>query len=151
MRRITLLLFVLSAITLVWSKDSVSAKLVAEARCAIPTFDKEYKASKAVFVGKVVGMKKDGNAKIFKFKVEKFWKGVDSKTLSVKVHENPRYQAQYKVDGRFLVFAKHNEDMGLWDGRCSRSKDIEGFGGIVKEDLKKLGEAKTCISLEDQP
>ncbi len=117
-------------------------------KCAIQKFDDEYKNSKAVFVGKVVKEKKDGNKKIFEFEVSKYWKGIESKMVKVVVTENMRFQAQFKLDGNYLVFAKDNEEGGLWDGRCSRSRDLEGFGGEVEEDLTKLGDAKTCIDLD---
>jgi hypothetical protein len=116
-------------------------------KCAIMKFEKEYEYSKAVFVGKVLNIRKDGNKKIFKFAVKKYWKGIESKTVVVAVNENPRFQAQFQIDGEYLVFAKDDEAGGLFDGRCSRSKDLEGFGQAVKEDLEKLGEAKTCIEL----
>ena len=130
--------------------ESVSANTASPtAKCAIMKFEKEYEFSKAVFIGEVLKIEKDGNARIFEFRVKRFWKGIDSKTVKVRVNERPSYQAQYKVGGRYLVFAKaKEEDDTLWDGRCSRSRDLAGFGGEVEEDIKKLGEAKTCVSLE---
>ncbi|MEZ5345506.1 MAG: hypothetical protein R2681_08130 [Pyrinomonadaceae bacterium] len=118
-------------------------------KCAIPKFDAEYENSKAVFVGTVIKVEKEGDKRIFEFEVDKYWKGVESKTVIVAVTENMRFQAQFKLDGQYLVFAKDDEEGGLWDGRCSRSKDLTGFGGEVEEDLKKLGEAKNCIPLNE--
>lgn len=115
------------------------------AKCAIPKFDDEYENSKAVFVGTVNDVKKDGDKKIFEFEVSKYWKGIESKIVKVVVTENIRFQAQFKLDGQYLVFAKDDEEGGLWDGRCSRSRDLEGFGGEVEEDLAKLGDAKIFI------
>ena len=120
------------------------------AKCAIMNFEKEYERSKAVFVGKVVKIEKDGNTKIFTFKVKKFWKGVDRKTVKVSVGERARFQSPYKVDGKYLVFAKESEEGKLRDFRCSRSRDLNGFGDMAKEDLKKLGKGKTCIDLDQK-
>ncbi len=123
----------------------------AEAKCAIRTFDNEYEYAKAVFVGEVTGEEKDGDKTIFEFKVKKFWKGIEDTKVKVAVYENPRFQAPFDVGETHLVFAKENEDSGeLWDGRCSRSKDLNGFSSDLKDDLKKLGEGKTCISLDDK-
>ncbi len=113
-----------------------------ESRCAIQTFDKEYAASKAVFVGRVVGESKDGDSKTFEFEVERYWKGDDLAKVNVTVHENPRFQAQYGIGGRFLVFAKGDGEGGLVDGRCSRSKDLDRFPEGAEEDLEKLGKGK---------
>ncbi len=146
---IVLFVLVISIGSISFSDLTVSgAPAPLSAKCAIMNFEKEYEFSKAVFVGEVLKVEKDGNAKNFEFRVEKFWKGIESKTVEVRVNERARYQAQFKVGGKYLVFAKGNEDDGtLWDGRCSRSKDLKGYGGAVEEDLKKLGEAKTCVDL----
>ncbi|MCB1023528.1 MAG: hypothetical protein KDB79_04005 [Acidobacteria bacterium] len=129
---------------------SVQAKSVAAetvlAKCAMLKFDAEYKNSKAVFVGKVIAIEKDGDSRIFEFEVQKFWKGIDSKTVKVSVYENMRFQAQFKVDREYLVFAKGSDSGILWDGRCSRSRDLAGFGGEVDEDLKSLGDAKKPVN-----
>ena len=86
------------------------------AKCAIPSFDKEYENSRTVFVGKVVKIEKDGNKRIFKFEVKKYWKGVEKKYIKVSVRERPRYQAQFMMDGEYLVFAKDDNDGGFRDG-----------------------------------
>ena len=47
------------------------------------------------------------------------------------------------------VFAERSEgDERFFDRRCSRTKLMKAEYGDLKEDLKKLGEAKTCIDLE---
>ena len=37
---------------------------------------------------------------------------------------------------------------GLGDGRCSRSRDLNGFSPSVKDDLIALGQATTISNLE---
>ena len=144
------LFFVIAVIgTLTESSSAFSP--AEEMRCAIATFDVEYDRSAAVFAGKVVKMKKEGNKKHFVFKVKRFWKGVSSKKIELSVSENPRYQAIYEEGKTYLVFAKRNEDTGaLWDGRCSRSAEIGGYSSNLKNDLEKLGEGKTCIDLSEE-
>ncbi len=117
-------------------------------KCAMPNFKNAYKSAKAVFIGKVVKVSKKGDRKVTKFKVTKYWKGVENKYVEVSVYENRRFQSPYRKDRSYLVFAKSREEGGLWDGRCSRSRDVEGFSPSLKDDLKTLGEAKTCISLD---
>lgn len=137
------LAFVLSA-----SLQSSSASELSTARCATKKFDEAFKDAGAVFVGKVLSKKSEGGAKIFELEVEKYWKGVDEKKIIVNVNENLRYQAQFEVGKSYLVYAEADEDSGkLFDRRCSRTKPIEEEFGDLKEDLEKLGEAKTSISL----
>lgn len=124
-----------------------SANESLEAKCAIQKFDAAYKNAKAVFVGEVIAEEKDGDKKIFVFKVKKFWKGIEDAKVKVAVYENPRFQAPYDFGETHLVFAKDDEEGGLFDGRCSRSKDLDGFSSDLKDDLKQLGEGKTCINL----
>ena len=113
-------------------------------KCAVPKFDTAYKNAEAVFVGKVLAVEKDGDKKIIEFKIEKFWKGVNKAKVKISVYENFRFQSPYDVGETHLVFAKLNKDSEeLWDGRCSRSKDLEGFSPDLKDDLEKLGEGKT--------
>ena len=119
-------------------------------KCAMPNFKNAYKNAKAVFVGEVIGVKKNGNIKTFEFRVKKFWKGIEDTTVKVITNENFRYQAPYKIGETFLVFAKDNNKGGLWDGRCSRSRNMDGLAPSLKEDLESLGEGKTCISLSDE-
>jgi hypothetical protein len=124
-----------------------SANGPTNAKCAMLNFEQAYDQAKAVFVGEAIAIETDGDKKIFEFKVKKFWKGIEDTKIKVSVYENMRYQSPYKVGETFLVYAKDDEEGGLFDGRCSRSRDIEGFDPSLKEDLKSLGEGKTCISL----
>jgi hypothetical protein len=120
------------------------------AKCATPNFERAYKNARAVFIGEVIGVEKDGDKKIFEFKVKKFWKGIEGAKVKVITYENRRYQPPYDVGETHLVFAKDDEEGGLYDGRCSRSRDLNGLSPSLKDDLKELGEGKTCISLEKE-
>lgn len=126
------------------------ANEITYAKCAIPKLDTTYKNAKAVFIGEVISEEKDGDKKIFEFKVKRFWKGIEDTKVKVAVYENFRFQAPYEVGKTFLVFANEDKEGGLIDGRCSRSKDIEGSSSELKDDLKKLGEGKTCINLSKE-
>ncbi len=106
-------------------------------KCAMPTFQAAYRGSKAVFIGEVVGEVKDGDTRIFDFKVEKYWKGANTKRVRVYVYETARYRARFEEGGRYLVYAGMDAEGRLRDGRCSRSRDAE-----VAEDLQKLGKGK---------
>ncbi len=142
--------FLLIGICLVYSSDFygfVNEENVI-LRCATPNFEKEYKNSKAVFIGEVINVEKDGNKKITEFKVKKYWKGIKETKVKVTVYENPRFQSPFDEGETHVVFAKDDEEGGLRDGRCSRSKDMNGFSPFLKDDLKKLGKGKTCIDLE---
>lgn len=136
-------IFTLAALALVLAAFAAARPDDGPARCAVRFFEAEYAISKAVFVGKVVESAKDGDTKIFTFEIERFWKGVEDKKVKVAVFENPRFQAQFRDGGRFLVFAKEDEEHGLSDGRCSRSKDLDRFAEGADEDLEKLGPGET--------
>ncbi len=150
MRRVLLVVISFGIVTSIISVNHPPAEARSPfAKCAIMKFKDEYKRSKAVFVGKVINVDRDGDKKVFEFAVKKFWKGIDGKKVKVSVHENRRYQAQFKIDRSYLVFAKESDKGEIWDGRCSRSRDLEGYREAVEEDLRKLGKGKTCIDLEN--
>lgn len=131
---------VLSAIGLFFSpnQQKVESSDLINSKCAISSFQKAFDESEAVFVGEVLSEKKDGNTKTFDFKVEKYWKGADSKKIKIDVYETARYQAWFKVGKSYLVYASKDEDGNLRVSRCSRSKDVE----FAEEDLQKLGTGK---------
>lgn len=109
------------------------------ARCAIPAFAVAKERARAIFVGKVLSKKSNGDEKIFEFQIEKYWKGGNQKKIKVSVYENPRFQAWFETGETYLIFADADEDEGkLFVGRCSRSKET----GAASEDLKLLGKAK---------
>ena len=96
-------------------------------RCAFQKFEKEYENSKAVFVGKVINVEKDGNKKITEFKVKKYWKGIKGSKVKVTVYENPRFQSPFDEGEIHLVFAKQGEKDGLRDGPLFTFKRYEWF------------------------
>ena len=92
---------------LLLNKSEVSAKESTEfAKCGIPPFDVEFAQAKAIFAGKVISVRTEGDEKIFKFRVEKYWKSTMGKTVEVRYYENMRYQAWLEVGGHYLVYAK---------------------------------------------
>lgn len=109
------------------------------ARCAVYTVKRALEISRAVFAGEVIGEEKNGDVKTFKFKVEKYWKGEDTKEIEVFVYQTPRYQSPFKDGEKFLVYAMGDEDGKLTVSRCSRSRALEYAG----DDIKQLGEGKT--------
>ncbi len=140
MKLLTILFLTIATFTSFSANNQrVSAnELESIAKCAIPSFQVAYKDSKTIFVGKVLSERKEGDEKIFKFRVEKYWKGKQSKTVEVRYYETMRYQAWLKVGGKYLVYARGNDDGTLSDGRCSLTKNYSD----AKGDLKKLGKGK---------
>lgn len=110
------------------------------AKCATPSFSAAKKRARAIFAGKVLSKRSNGDEKIFEFEIEKYWKGDGEKKVKVSVYENPRFQAWFKTGETYLIFADADEDEEgkLFVGRCSRSKEIDA----ASEDLKSLGKAK---------
>lgn len=140
MKLLTILFLTIAVFTVfLTDKSKVSAKeSESYVRCAMPTFNQAYKNSKAIFAGKVTSVRTEGDERIFTFQVEKYWKGTKSKTLEVRYYETMRYQAWLKVGGRYLVYARSDENGTLSDGRCSLTKNYSE----ASADLKKLGKAK---------
>lgn len=137
------LAIVFSAFTFLFSSNIQKAESIFQknetAKCRVLSFEEAYKESEAIFVGEVLSVEKIGDDKVFKFKVEKYWKGKDTQNVEVSVYESARYQAWFKTGEKYLVFANADGDGVLRDtARCSRSKDLEN----ASEDLTKLGEGK---------
>ena len=113
----------------------------AEAKCAVTSFKNSLTNSAAIFVGTVVGVREDGDKKIFQFRVQKYWKGIKGKTIEVYVFQTIRYPASYQMDKKYLVYAEKDDDGKLRDRRCSRSGEI-GYQNSIA-DMKLLGRGKT--------
>lgn len=121
------------------NQSEVSAKETETlAKCAMPNFTRAYADSKTIFVGKVLSVRKEGDEKIFTFRVEKYWKNKVKKTVEVRYYENMRYQAWLEVGKRYLVYTQGNDDGTLSDGRCSLTKNYSD----AKGDLKLLKKGK---------
>lgn len=107
-------------------------------KCLIPSAKSAYMNSKAVFVGEVLSKEGNGDVKTFTFRVEKYWKGVKRTEIKVSVRESMRYEAWFEVGGKYLVFARADNDGNFWDGKCSGTKSLEN----ASRDIKELGKAK---------
>ncbi len=108
-------------------------------KCRMPSFEEAYGESEAVFIGEVLSAEKKGDDKVFKFRVEKYWKGNGEREVQIRVYESTRFQAWFKTGEKYLVFANADEEGILRDyARCSRSKELEN----ASDDVEKLGEAK---------
>ncbi|HEY0427913.1 MAG TPA: hypothetical protein VGC76_09035 [Pyrinomonadaceae bacterium] len=131
---------VFSAILLAFSSNLKEAEGSVEAagKCAIPPFKEAFQAASKVFVGAVKSERKEGNTRIFEFEVEKYWKGASGRKIEISVYETARYQAWFKVGGKYLVYAETDEDKAFRVDRCSRSRDASD----AADDLKKLGKGK---------
>lgn len=108
-------------------------------KCAVASVKSSLQYAKAVFSGEVVSEEKNGDVKTFKFKVDKFWKGEDTRTIEIFVYQTSRYQAVFREGEKFLVYAVADEDGRLSVKRCSRSKDLR----YAEQDLRELGAGKT--------
>jgi hypothetical protein len=130
----------------VWSLISTFAVLPFKAasaeiraKCRVPSVEEAYKNSKAVFIGEILNVVKDGDVKTFTFKVEKRWKGAAGKQIKINVQETSHYQAWFEVGDKYLVYARGSEkDEKLWEVRCSRSKPLTD----ASEDITELGRVK---------
>jgi hypothetical protein len=141
--KISLIAFVLFVPAFWVAGSSICA---AEPRCAVPKFENEFGQSAEVFVGTVDSIEMKGDEKIATFQVEKYWKGSGKRILKVSAYENPKFQSPFREGGRFLVFAKADEDDDgkLFDGRCSRTTDLDRNPERAAEDLEKLGPGSAC-------
>lgn len=143
-RAIILCAVVFSAIGFAFSSERQKAENFSfaeyNAKCAVPTFNQSFQNAKSVFIGEVISEKKNGDVRTFKFKAEKYWKGSSAKNITINAYETMRYQAWFKVGGKYLIFADEIEGK-LRVGRCSRSKDLKQ----AKDDLKLLGKGKKSL------
>lgn len=120
------------------------------ANCIIVNFDSEFENSKAVFIGEVTDIEKDGDKKIIEFKVKKYWKGIEKDTVKIYVYESLRFEPLYNIGEIHLIFAKDDGKSGLWDNKCSRSKDLDKISSDLEDDLKALGKGKTFTTSKDK-
>lgn len=108
-------------------------------KCRVPPVKIAYQNAKAVFVGEVLDVAKDGDVKTFTFKIERYWKGATDEEIKIHVQETMRYQAWFEVGEQYLVYARGDEDdEKLWEVRCSRTKSLAD----ASEDITELGKAK---------
>jgi hypothetical protein len=107
-------------------------------KCAIRSFENEFRDSKVVFTGKIAGESKTGDLRVFEFAVDRYWKGRVAKKIKLNVYETMRYQAWFRLGEKYLIFAYESDDGALSVERCSRSKGLSE----AKDDLLKLGASK---------
>lgn len=140
--RIIITALILSAVGIIFSSNFSKAASLNQsneaARCGILSLKEAFSNSEAVFSGKVLSVKKNGDTKTFEFKVEKYWKGVKAKKIKINVYETPRYQAFFEVGEKYLVFAEITEDRELKNVKCSRTRALSA----AAEDLNSLGKGK---------
>ncbi len=137
----SLLLFVLMIASVMLSADAALACTCAPAGSAARELDR----STAVFAGKVVEVRRHRRAQdIFGevevvFRVEKAWKGVEARTVSVFTSSHSAACGYGFKRGRtYLVYAHANADGRLSTGICSRTRRLKDAG----EDVKELGEGR---------
>ncbi len=104
----------------------------------------ELKRATAVFSGKVIEVRKhrqsaDPFATVEAvFEVERSWKGVDQKSISIFTSSRSISCGYGFKEGRsYLVYA-HGDGKGLYTGLCSRTKRLKN----ARDDLKELDQAK---------
>ncbi len=114
----------------------------------------ELDKSTAVFSGKVIEIKKHEQKKAAGeydpftaveavFEVEKSWKGIDKKQVSVFTSSNSASCGYNFQKGQsYLVYANADEQERLVTGICSRTKNLND----AREDLNELGAGKAVKS-----
>lgn len=107
-------------------------------RCALPSFQKAFQDSDAVFLGKVISNNEKGDYKTYNFQVERYWKGKVLKKMEIIVYDTPRFQSSFEKSEKYLIYAIDDGKGNLMVERCSLSRKIED----ATEDLRKLGKGK---------
>lgn len=128
----------------IFSSESILACSCLPAKSAA----QELELSTAVFSGKVTKIKRHKKAEnIFGsveviFRVEKNWKGVKEKTVSVFTSSNSASCGyNFKVNQTYLVYANRNDEGKIEASICSRTKRLKDAG----EDLKELSAGKNIV------
>jgi hypothetical protein len=87
-----------------------------------------------VFVGEVVESDVGGERGLFKFRVERFWKGVRAEYITIS-SKRGLCSLSFRVGEKWLVYAFDDE---LWTDTCMRTRPLNR----VADDLKALGKGK---------
>ncbi len=103
---------------------------------------KEMKKSEAVFIGEVVEARVGGRNSAFKFRVERYWKGVREEFVVVSGAYGT-CSVPFAVGQKWLVYAYDGEREGLMCDICTRTRPLAEAG----DDLKALGKGKPVIKL----
>ena len=99
---------------------------------------KELKKASAVFVGEVVEAGVGGSSSRYKFRVERYWKGVREEYIIISVGYG-LCARPFTVGQKWLVYAFDYEKEGLTSDVCTRTKRLT----VADDDLKALGKGKT--------
>ena len=101
--------------------------------CALPTFEQQMKAATAVFTGKVLSTRHNGEQLEVKLQMIRTWKGPSGATILVETAENSAACGySFEPDRVYLVYATGKEK--LFVSLCSRTKLLTE----AKEDLDLL-------------
>lgn len=137
----SLIFFLILFVFLMFGSNTILACSCLPAKSAA----QELKQSTAVFSGKVVKIKRHKQAdNIFAsvevvFSIQKVWKGVKKKTVSVFTSSNSAACGySFRENQTYLVYANGNDEGKLSTSICSRTKRLKD----AREDLKELGAVK---------
>lgn len=137
----TLIFFLLLLVSLTFGTDTILACSCAPAKSAAQALEQ----STAVFSGKVIKIKRHKQAEnIFAtveviFRVEKAWKGVNKKTVSVFTSSHSASCGfSFRENHTYLVYAFGNDEGRISTSICSRTGRLKD----AREDLKQLGAGK---------
>lgn len=130
--------FLAVLVTFPFNFQNAGSAVSVNGKCALPSFQKAFQDSDAVFVGEVISQQSKSDVKIYDFQVERYWKGKGLKNIQVTAFETPRFQSSFEKGKRYLIYAVNDGKGNLVVGRCSQSKNIED----ATADLRKLGKGK---------
>ena len=97
-----------------------------------------YKVSKAVFFGELVEIAQSdvGDQRVVKFKVEKYWKGINGESVSIMTTAVYPCGYNFRVGEKYLIYAGE-ENSRLKTAPCRILAE-----GVAGDNLKKLGKGK---------
>lgn len=97
----------------------------------------ELERSKAVFIGKVIGLRDTGTYIEATIAVEKSWKGILMKQIVIST---PRFGTTcrfwFEEGKEYLVYASSYEDGKGWTSACSRTRRLADANKDIRELLK---------------
>lgn len=105
---------------------------------------RELKISKVVFVGTVVEANVGGRNGLFRFRVERKWKGASAEFMTVSSGRGT-CASLFRVGETYLVYALE-EDSELESNVCMRTALLRD----ADKDLKALGHGKVLRSNKDE-
>lgn len=104
------------------------------------------KNSKAVFSGRVVGIRKKDDSPFkgyleIQFEVERSWKNAEIRVLRVMTVPAASCGYDFKVGQDYLVYATSSGKLNLLVGFCSRTRELKH----AADDLRVLSRGKTIL------